>query len=88
MAEKLQKAQADALRAFNADFTGNLPELAAKSGHYDAQPDDRFRKRIPAPDGRYRVLGSDWVIAISRGKFLDAARVAPPEFGGDYITIE
>lgn len=78
----LQPAQAAAVRDFLADFCRDLPQ-EARGGLYRAVKGDRFAAtRVLVPDGRYRVMGSDWVLGFERGKFLDAVRAVPPDFGG------
>lgn len=39
------------------------------------------------PDGRYRVLGSEWIHTFNHSQFVDAVRALPPKFGGTGIVI-
>lgn len=86
----LQGTQAKHLRGFNEDFCAKLPG-DARFGRYDAEPGDRFAKvRVPVPNGRYRVVGSEWIHEFVGGRFVRAVRAtAENEFGGaDVVGVE
>lgn len=86
----LQLAQAKALHALNHGFCIELPDDMRQSGRYEVQAGDRFaRQRVPVPDGKYRLAGSDYVFAIAGGRLTQAVRADPPDFGGDdVIAVE
>lgn len=77
-------ARDDAVRKVNAAFISGLPHDARMLGSH-VVPESRSGSH-PVPDGRYRVLGSFWVMSFKDGKWIGAdqghARAEP-----DWIEI-
>lgn len=81
---------AQALRALNADFCADIPQ-EGRAGRYSATPHDRFARlpELPVADGKYRVLGSGWVLVLRRGRLVEAIEAKAPHWGGKgVITVE
>lgn len=86
--ERRNKALVDFDRAFRAHLPQHegSAQNAMSSGSYVQVAGDAFDgKDYPIADGRYRVQGSDWVIAFEGGGFVEAQRAEPPEFGGKNV---
>lgn len=79
-------ARDTAIRSVHAGFIRALPSSARMQGTHQVAPDSIAAGDHPVPDGRYRVLGSDWVMSFKDGKWASAdmahARSAP-----DWIDI-
>ncbi|HXF45753.1 MAG TPA: hypothetical protein VNK91_06505 [Burkholderiaceae bacterium] len=74
-------ATARIVRQVTSAFVGRLP-AAARSGHYRVEPGDQFDGSYAVPDGHYRVVGADWIVAFRDGRFVEAYRALPPDYGG------
>lgn len=74
-----------AVRRVMAAFESALPSGAHSSGHHFAPEDGAVHDAIP--DGKYRVIGSDWAGRFEGGRLVEAFRCVPPHFGGDDIEI-
>lgn len=80
---ELSTEQQTAIRRIVGTFSRDVPQKARMQGHYKAREDDRLAdEEVDAPNGRYRVTGSDWIITIKNKRFTIAQRAAPPDFGG------
>lgn len=75
---ELDKVQAATVRNVWDNFSRNVPYGAQSSGYHDL-PDDQ-RKDAPdhgIPNGRYRVLGADWIMIFEDGRFVEAEKATP-----------
>lgn len=79
-------ARDNAIRRVHGGFIRSLPSSARMQGTHQVDPASSAAGDHPVPDGRYRVLGSDWVMSFKDGKWASAdlahARSAP-----DWIDI-
>lgn len=84
---KLDLAGATAIRDFTARFSGNIPGAALKVSPYPATPGDNLSDiALDVPDGVYRVSGSDWLMTVEDGAFVQAERAtAANKFGGEDV---
>lgn len=81
---------APALRRLNQVFTRAIPQGARGGAYQPRDGEEFFETQVQAPDGAYRILGSDWVFTIAKGKFVSALMAtADNKFGGaDVKTID
>lgn len=78
------------LRALNAEFCRDIPQEARAGGFEPGDDDARFGGDYDVPDGKYRVLGSEWVFEIRKKKLAGAARATEKNhYGGkDVKAVE
>lgn len=74
-----------AVRRAMAAFGAALPGQAHASGHHAFEEGGEEHPGIP--DGKYRVVGSDWAGRFEGGRLVEAFRCVPPHFGGDDVEI-
>lgn len=74
-----------AVRRAMAEFGAALPGNAHASGHHEFEDGGEISDQIP--DGKYRVIGSEWAGRFEGGRLVEAFRCVPPRFGGDDIEI-
>lgn len=77
------------LRALNALFCSAVPQ-AARDGSFEPEKGDPvFGGEYEIPNGKYRVVGSEWVFEIRKGKLAGVVRAAPQNgYGGkDVIAV-
>lgn len=81
--EGLTAEQAASIRRIAGSFARDVPNDARMSGQYKATDTDRFAGEVVnAPNGRYRVSGSDWIVQIKNKRLQEVFRALPPAFGG------
>lgn len=71
------------LRALNAEFCRDIPQ-EGRAGTFEPEDNDaRFGGDYDAPDGKYRVVGSDWIFEIKGKKLASAIRASEQNrYGG------
>lgn len=74
------------IRALNAEFCRDIPQ---EGRHGSFEPDEdhpRFGGDYDVPNGKYRVVGSDWLFLIHRNK-LQGAELATEKnnYGGKHV---
>lgn len=74
------------VRALNAEFCRDVPQ-EARAGSFDPGEDHaRFGGEYDVPDGRYRVVGSDWLFDIADKRVAGAQRAtAQNNYGGKNV---
>lgn len=83
----LTDAHFTAIRRISEHLIIDLPRDSTHTGLYEVQAGDRLAgEAVQAPDGCYRVLGSDWILTISGQRLQQAACAKPPNFGGDQVV--
>lgn len=84
--QELGKDEARTVRQFVAAFSARLPNGAAQQGAIVADDNDpRLAGEFAVPDGRYRVVGSDWIVVFRKHRFAGAELARPPLFGGKNV---
>ncbi|MCD0419484.1 hypothetical protein LOC51_19895 [Rubrivivax sp. JA1024] len=75
------------IRRLNADFSRDVPQ-AARSGEFDPAGDPRFGGEYDVPNGRYRVVGCDWVFQIKSKKLASVLEASPAnKWGGKSVVM-
>lgn len=77
-----------AIRAAWTEFARAVPYAAQSSGVH--VPSDEAVAAAPdlgVPDGRYRVMGADWILTFADGKFVGAERAGAAAQPGAYVEI-
>lgn len=82
-----RSASARAVAGLNFNFCRDLPEEARSGSFSPIEGDAAFGGEYAVPNGRYRVVGSEWIFEI-RGKRLVSAFVANASnnWGGDKVV--
>lgn len=75
-------ATARIIRRLNSEFCGDVPQ-AAREGGYEPDEGGAFSGEYPVKDGRYRVVGSEWLFDFKKKRLVSANRAsAANKFGG------
>lgn len=82
---KLSRQHKAALQQMARQFGRAVPAAALSAGAYEV-PEEQ-QSEVEAPDGLYRIGGGDWLFTIKGGKFTQAERATPPDFGGPDVVI-
>lgn len=71
------------LRSLNAEFCRDIPQ-AGRAGSFEPEDDDpRFGGDYEVPNGKYRVVGSEWTFLIAKKKLVSAERATEGnKYGG------
>lgn len=85
---ELDKVQSATVRLVWDNFSRNVPYAAQSMGHHDLT--DEQRKAAPdhgVPDGRYRVIGADWILIFEGGRFVEAEKATPTSDAATYREV-
>lgn len=88
MAEKSEptKEELASVRQVAGLFARDVPPAARQSGVWHIKDGGPHAEHsVNAPNGIYRVVGSDWLVTINKKRLVQAARAKPPHFGGDNV---
>lgn len=75
-------ATAKIVRRLNTEFCRDVPQ-AAREGSFEPEDGGAFSGEYPVKDGRYRVVGSEWLFDFRKKRLALATRAAAAnKFGG------
>lgn len=84
--KELSKKELAHIRDLNRNFCSELPQEARKGQYTPVVGDRFFKERYAVRPGRYRVIGSEWIITIDAGRIVDIIRAVPPDYGGANVV--
>lgn len=85
---KLDRVQTETVRRVWTRFSANVPYKAQSSGRFEATEEDLTDERNHGvPDGRYRVLGADWILIFDGGWLVEAEKATTATDGASYQEI-
>jgi hypothetical protein len=87
-----ERARADetdkAVREVYNAFTAAIPARAQSSGAHEVPKDEwAAAARRDVPDGRYRVLGADWIMQFKGGRLIAAVRANEQTSPAGIVTV-
>lgn len=72
------QARDGAVRSVNSAFNRNPPRAIFSAGHYTVPKDEIDEAdKLPVPDGRYRIIGLDWIHEFKGGKWIATEKARP-----------